>query len=76
MGSSPTESEIRVPAPVFPVAGRTYVPPVPVPYRRPDPAWRYWLLFVLTLLSTTMVGASHFQSFYLGFTEAEGCGGT
>jgi membrane-associated protease RseP (regulator of RpoE activity) len=34
---------------------------------RRDPAWRYVLLFVLTILTTTAVGADHYLNFYFGF---------
>ena len=32
-----------------------------------DPLWRYILLFLLTVYTTTSAGAGHYLSFYLGF---------
>ena len=37
------------------------------PERRRPPFWRHVVLFVITCLTTTVVGADHFQSFYLDF---------
>ena len=37
------------------------------PERRRPPFWRHVLLFVITCVTTTVVGADHFQSFYLDF---------
>ena len=37
------------------------------PERRRPPLWRHVLLFVLTFVTTTVVGADHFGSFYLDF---------
>jgi membrane-associated protease RseP (regulator of RpoE activity) len=82
MGSSSSEfPETRVPAhdgpaeaghsvPVAPSTERTYVLPAPPPYRRPDAVWRHWVLFLLTVVTTTLAGAGHFASFYLGFRQA------
>ena len=36
-------------------------------YRVRDPLWRYIVLFVLTVLTTTAAGADHYAAFYLGF---------
>jgi membrane-associated protease RseP (regulator of RpoE activity) len=76
MGSSSTEipgsdvSEGRPFRTDFPDA---YIPARRRPARieRRDPLWRYVVLFVLTLLSTTAVGAAHYASFYLGFDGGE-----
>jgi membrane-associated protease RseP (regulator of RpoE activity) len=38
---------------------------------RRDPVWRYIVLFLLTVLTTTLVGQSHYLSFYLGFAQRE-----
>jgi membrane-associated protease RseP (regulator of RpoE activity) len=46
-------------------------PPLVGPSRRRDPMTRYVLLFLLTVASTTLVGAGHYGSFYLGFTNAD-----
>jgi len=43
----------------------------PARFERRDPLWRYIVLFVLTFLSTTSVGAAHYASFYLGFTGGD-----
>lgn len=47
-------------ADVFPVEPRTLPP---------SATFRHWLLFALTVLSTTWVGISHYQSFLAGFSE-------
>jgi membrane-associated protease RseP (regulator of RpoE activity) len=43
----------------------------PVPRARVDPpagrSWRHIILFALTVLSTTLVGAEHYASFYMDF---------
>src|SRR5215471_13504969 len=36
---------------------------------RSEPVWRYLILFVLTILSTTQAGGLHYVSFILPFTE-------
>ena len=43
----------------------TYTPPAQEPRR--DPLWRYVVLFLLTVYTTTAAGAGHYLSFYLGF---------
>jgi membrane-associated protease RseP (regulator of RpoE activity) len=48
-----------------PVPPFAYVAPVP-PLRRQRP-WRHVILFLLTVATTTLVGADHFASFYLDF---------
>jgi membrane-associated protease RseP (regulator of RpoE activity) len=67
MGSSSTDIPEQ---PELPPAGpappqQFYVPLLPEPPR--DPLWRYVLLFVLTIYTTTSAGAGHYLSFYLGF---------
>jgi membrane-associated protease RseP (regulator of RpoE activity) len=37
------------------------------PSRRRPPLWRHLVLFVLTFITTTIVGADHFGAFYLDF---------
>jgi membrane-associated protease RseP (regulator of RpoE activity) len=44
-----------------------YLPPIPDPRERRQPIWRHVVLFVLTVLTTTIVGADHFGSFYQDF---------
>jgi membrane-associated protease RseP (regulator of RpoE activity) len=44
----------------------TYVSTVPA-VRPPGRPWRHILLFALTVLTTTLVGANHFASFYMDF---------
>jgi membrane-associated protease RseP (regulator of RpoE activity) len=44
-----------------------YLPPIPEPRERRQPLWRHLVLFVLTVITTTIVGADHFGSFYLNF---------
>jgi membrane-associated protease RseP (regulator of RpoE activity) len=36
---------------------------------RPEPIWRYVVLFVLTIASTTQAGALHYASFIVGFSN-------
>jgi len=51
---------------------REFVYVMPASHRRaPEPIWRYLALFLLTVVSTTLAGASHYESFYVGFTAAE-----
>jgi membrane-associated protease RseP (regulator of RpoE activity) len=44
------------------------VPPVLVAPRRRDRTWRHVVLFLLTLVTTTLVGVSHYASFFLDFS--------
>jgi membrane-associated protease RseP (regulator of RpoE activity) len=68
MGSSPSDfSDFRFPAEAFPADQRLHVPPLRAARRRPEPVWRYVILFVLTVISTTFVGASHYAAFHLDF---------
>jgi membrane-associated protease RseP (regulator of RpoE activity) len=64
MGSSPIEitQPQLLPAASSPPES-TYAPVIP----RRDPLWRYILLFVATVFTTTDAGASHYLSFYQGF---------
>jgi membrane-associated protease RseP (regulator of RpoE activity) len=39
--------------------------------RPPERIWRYVTLFVLTLITTTLVGIEHYASFYAGFRTIE-----
>jgi membrane-associated protease RseP (regulator of RpoE activity) len=50
------------------IASRRRLPPR---IERRDPLWRYIVLFFLTFLSTTSVGAAHYASFYLGFAGGD-----
>jgi membrane-associated protease RseP (regulator of RpoE activity) len=49
----------------------SYAPPLPISRRRRDPAWRYILLFLLTVVTTTWAGAAHYASFQIGFTTGD-----
>ena len=66
MGSSPAEfpGQPELPLPTPSSSELPFVPPTRVPRR--DPAWRYVVLFLLTAISTTYVGRSHYLSFYQG----------
>ena len=44
-----------------------YVMPVSRP---PERVWRHVVLFLLTVATTTLVGADRYASFYLGFRTA------
>jgi len=59
--------EIRDGAELFP-PGHAYVT---AGSRPPERVWRYVVLFCLTLVTTTLVGTSHYASFYLGFRSME-----
>jgi membrane-associated protease RseP (regulator of RpoE activity) len=76
MGSSLTEipgSDVPDGRPFRTELPDEYIPSRRRPPRieRRDPLWRYIVLFVLTFLSTTSVGAAHYASFYLGFGGGE-----
>jgi membrane-associated protease RseP (regulator of RpoE activity) len=43
--------------------------PVVLTSRAPEPVARYILLFLLTLLTTTVMGQGHYASFLVGFTD-------
>ncbi|MBI4265035.1 MAG: site-2 protease family protein [Acidobacteria bacterium] len=47
------------------------VPPFPLERRARQPIVRHLILFVLTFLTTTLVGAEHFGSYYLDFGTRE-----
>jgi membrane-associated protease RseP (regulator of RpoE activity) len=82
MGSSPSEfpdlhassferapdavSDSRRTVDAFPRDERLY-PPFRPDRPRSEPIWRYVVLFVLTVVSTTFVGANHYASFLLDF---------
>src|SRR5678815_4547937 len=59
--------EIRDGAELFP-PGHAYVT---AGSRPPERVWRYVVLFLLTVVTTTLVGTSHYASFYLGFRSME-----
>ncbi|MGH2400638.1 MAG: site-2 protease family protein, partial [bacterium] len=68
MGSASSDPpEIAIP-PAVPSEPPIYVPPLgaPEPPRR-RPVWKHVVLFLLTVATTTIVGADHFGSFYLDF---------
>ena len=72
MGSStPDFPGIEFPAERPSRSDATYTPPMPVDYRRRDATWKYALLFVLTVLTTTAAGAAHYASFQVGFTGSD-----
>lgn len=71
MGSSPSDFPgFDFPAERPSRSDPSYVPPVPVARRR-DAGWRYVLLFVLTVLSTTGAGAGHYAAFHVGFSAID-----
>src|SRR3970040_1120029 len=61
MGSSSDTPDPRSPS----LSPLEYVSPVP-PFR-PQRPWRHIILFLLTVATTTLVGAEHFASFHLDF---------
>jgi membrane-associated protease RseP (regulator of RpoE activity) len=46
-----------------------FVPPAPSYRLRREPLWRYVILFVLTMLSTTQAGGLHYVSFTAAFNQ-------
>lgn len=68
MGSSSPDYQGTGVPPVAPWPEPIVVPPVPPPRERP---WKYVLLFLATVLTTTWSGAAHYGSFYLGFSGRE-----
>jgi membrane-associated protease RseP (regulator of RpoE activity) len=48
-----------------------YIPPTPSYRLRPEPLWRYMILFALTVFTTTYAGGLHYESFIIGFSERE-----
>jgi membrane-associated protease RseP (regulator of RpoE activity) len=65
--SSPDQPEFPFPA-ERPPTDRYYTPPVPVRRRRDRP-WVHALLLLLTLVTTTIVGGSHYASFAQNFAQ-------
>jgi membrane-associated protease RseP (regulator of RpoE activity) len=59
--------EIRLPE--EPPPPPPYVMPVSPPLRHEAP-WRYIVLFILTIITTTLTGAGHYASFTVGFSGA------
>jgi len=68
MGStSPSEfPDLRYSPDVSPEPEPVWVPPRR-PARGPEPRTRYVILFVLTVISTTLVGANHYAGFFLDY---------
>lgn len=66
MGSFPDD----IPAPQPPA--RPWTPPQiyasPFPAPQYDPLWRYVVLFLLTVYTTTSAGVGHYASYYIGFS--------
>jgi membrane-associated protease RseP (regulator of RpoE activity) len=76
MGSSPSDfSDIDLPLPadssLEEQAWSAAVRPLPPPgyAQRPEPRLRYIILFILTVVTTTLAGVNHFASFAVGFTN-------
>ena len=46
-----------------------FIPPTPSYRLRREPMWRYVVLFVLTLASTTQAGGLHYASFLIAFSQ-------
>ena len=64
MGSPPSDlSGPSRPTPGYAALERDYVPPAPEPDVRRQPIVRHLVLFVATLLMTTVVGAEHYAGF-------------
>lgn len=52
----------------LPPSGEFRSPIIPAPYRRQDRTWLHVLLLVLTIATTTLMGALHYWSFRHGFS--------
>ena len=70
MGTPPSD----IPDFAFPASGPLseqpiYIPPVPSRRLRPEPLWRYVILFALTMVTTTQAGGLHYASFLVSFSE-------
>ena len=66
MGFLPAQSPRQPEQPELPpdsVPQSDYVPAMPLR----DPLWRYLILFIATVVTTTDAGARHYLSFYVGF---------
>ncbi len=67
MGSpSSDDPNLALPASVPPIE-RIYVPPPMQTPRQPVRRWRHLILFLLTVVTTTMVGATHYAAYALDF---------
>jgi membrane-associated protease RseP (regulator of RpoE activity) len=72
MGSSPSEFPgTALPADHPSRFGAAYAPSAPPAPGRRDRSSRYVTLFLLTVLTTTIAGADHYASFYLGFVSRD-----
>jgi membrane-associated protease RseP (regulator of RpoE activity) len=70
MGSSSSDlPEPARPTPGYAAFDRGYVLPPSEPDRRPQPIVRHLVLFVATLLMTTLVGTAHYYGFQADFTD-------
>ncbi len=70
MGSSSDFSEIDRPPSHAPEEPPVFVmPPTPSYRLRREPIWRYVILFVLTVISTTQAGRLHYASFIVAFSD-------
>src|SRR5262245_62024230 len=70
MGSPPSEfPDIDLTSRPVPEQPPVFVPPTPSYRLRREPVWRYVILFVLTVLSTTQAGGLHYVSFTTAFSD-------
>lgn len=69
MGSSPLHTPGIPPEfePFDRLDDRVYEPQVEVPFWRQEPVTRYVILFLLTLVATTLAGTGHYLSYAIGF---------
>ena len=71
MASSPLDSPAGArPTPGYAALDRDYPPPPPDPERRRDPIVRHVVLFLLTLVMTTLIGVEHYYGFASDFSSA------
>jgi membrane-associated protease RseP (regulator of RpoE activity) len=70
MPPSPLDSPADTrPTPGYAALDRDYPPPPPEPRRRRDPIVRHVVLFVLTLVMTTLIGVEHYYGFASDFAS-------
>src|SRR5262249_18731911 len=71
MGTNPLAFPERDSLAVRPVLDDrpVFIPAAPSSLRRPEPIWRYLILFALTVASTTQAGGLHYAAFIVGFSN-------
>jgi membrane-associated protease RseP (regulator of RpoE activity) len=71
MGQPSSELPPLPPGELFSPAASPYPPPKPPPPRQREPLTRYIILFILTLVTTTLTGVDYYLSFESGLSPSE-----